>query len=416
MAVLSERQRHIATYGAREKRWTLVSGPVGSGKTHSGLLGFSLWQRLYAGHEFGLLTKGHPQLASIIRDMERAAGFDIWVDSDGMAALPTIGGMDNALLCFVGRDKSAEPRLRSFNLTGFVIDEGTTLPFPLIAAANARMRVGDPRGLILTNPDGPRHPLKVQYFDDAENMDAEAIYTSIHDNPTVTQSYIDSLHRSYSGHMLERMVNGRWAAATGLVYPHYLEVVREMPNPSEFQVLDASVDVGESSVTHALLYGRDHDGDTWVIDECRHDHIVEGVLSIRGMVAKVRREFAHWGPIHSWTVDPSALTFRQELLAQGEPNVGKAHADWTEGHQEVNHWIGLEALLLVEKSVPHLMNELGALVWDDDAADKGDDKPIPTSDHGTDTLRHYVLTRTIHESGGRRAWEARKRHEREVER
>lgn len=414
--MLSPRQRHIAGYGGRERRWTLVSGPVGSGKTHSGLLGFTIWQRLYAGHEFGLLTKGHPQLASIIRDLERASGIDLHVDSEGMATLPTVGGIDNKLLCFVGRDKSAEPRLRSFNLTGFVIDEATTLPFSLIAAANARMRVGDPRGLILTNPDGPRHALKVNYFDKADEMDAEAIYTDIYDNPTVTQAYIDSLHRSYSGHMLERMVNGRWAAATGLIYPHYLEVAVEMPDPSEFVVLDGSVDVGESSVTHALLYARGARGQTWVIDECRHDHIAEGVLSARQMVAKVRRKFAHWGRVHSWTVDPSALAFRQELLSQGGLNVGGGENDWTEGHQEVNHWIALESLRFVEKNVPELMNELGALTWDEDAAGRGEDKPVPTSDHGTDTLRHYVLTRAIHESGGRKSWEAKKRYEREVKR
>lgn len=423
--MLSDLQRRIASYGAGDKRWTLVSGPVGSGKTHAAQIGFLLWQRNYGGHEFGIITKGKPQMGSLLREFSRMLQTDLTMDEDNIVKLPGASGMTNDLVCFYGTDRRAEPRIRGFNLTGFFIDEATTLPFSLIAAANARCRVGDPRIILCTNPDGPRHPLKLQYFDQPARHNAQVFYSSIRDNPTVTQTYIDSLHASYIGHMLERMVNGRWAAATGLVYPHYLTITGT-PDPSKFVALDVVVDVGESSVTHALLSARTSEGETWIIDECRHHHVEQGVLSEREMVSKIRRTFSHQKinyvtrpdgikrehydhMVTSWIVDPAALRFRQEMIAQGLSGVGKAYNDFTEGVEEVNHWIARKALRIHAEKVPHLMAELGSLVWDEKRSEVGDDVPEPTSDHGADALRYLCFTRMIHDMGGRKAWERRQK-------
>ena len=357
----------------------------------------------------GFLTKGKPQMMSVLKGgLERQLNQELSIDSEGRVELPGANGLANTLLCFVAQDKRAEPRLRSFNLTGFLIDEATTLPFGMIAAANARMRVGDPKGLLLTNPDGPRHPLKLNYFDKPEKMFAQTIYSELRDNPVITEAYIASLRASYSGHMLERMVNGRWTAASGLVYPHFLEVTG-MPDPETFVAKDVVIDVGESSVTHALLTARTVTGETWIIDECRHHHIEEGVLDDREMIAKIRRAFSGHD-IYSWIVDPAALGFRQALATQLR-RVGKAYNDWEEGVEEVNHWIGVRALRIWAERVPHLMAELGALVWDEDASEKGKDVPVATPDHGADALRYLVLTRTIHEMGGRKAWEIKRKRQ-----
>lgn len=414
--MLSERQREIATFGGRSERWTLVSGPVGSGKSHAGLIGWSLWARMHGGHEFGLLTKGRPQMRSLRKELSRLFRMELPADAEEFP-LPGIDGRVNTFRCFVGQDKRSEPRLRSYNLRGVLIEEATTVPFELIAAANARTRVGEGAKLLaLTNPDGPRHPLKLNYFDKASEINGRAIYTELADNPVLPQSYIDSIKLSYTGHMLQRMVYGVWAAASGLVYPHFLEVASELPEGFAPVFYDVVVDVGESSVTHALLVARCGDGTAWIIDECRHHHLQEGVLDERQMIAKIKRQFAGVD-IGLWIVDPAALSFRQALAAvESRVPVGKGYNDWTEGVQEVNHWINLRAIRLVESRLPHLMAELGALVWDEDQADKGNDVPVKTPDHGTDALRYYVLTRTIHESGGRKAWEARKKRELEEKR
>ena len=406
--MLSPKQTEIATYGARHRRWTIVSGPMGSGKTHAACIGFLLWQRRFGNCELGILTKTRAQMNAVLKqNIERLLGIEIHKSAKDFL-LPGANGTRNKVYCFVADNVGAEARLRSFNLAGMMIDEATTLPAGIIAAANARCRVGtNPKLLVLTNPDGPRHPLKTDYLDRAEEMNVEPIYTSIRDNPTVTQDYINSLNQSYSGHMRLRMVEGEWAAAEGLVYPHLLERLGD-PNLDDMLVYDVAVDVGESSVTHALLAGRNAKGETWVIAECRHDHAKQGALEERDLVAKVRRAFAAY-PVTTWIVDPAAKSFRVELEQQlgGVGVVGKAENDFIEGVNEVNHWVAQEALYLYESGVPYLCREIEALSWDPKAALQGVDQPIKTPDHGTDALRYLVFTRAVHEAGGRKYWERR---------
>ena len=89
-------------------------------------------------------------------------------------------------------NKAAEKRMRSFNLSGMLIDEATTLPDGIVAAANARCRVGrDPKVLLMTNPDGPLHPLKVDYFDCPNEIDAQVVWCNIWDNPTMTEAIVN---------------------------------------------------------------------------------------------------------------------------------------------------------------------------------------------------------------------------------
>lgn len=402
--MLTSKQRQIASFGSRSKRWTIVSGPIGSGKTHAACIGFLLWMRQYGNCEFGILTKTRGQLDAVLKDgMERALGFGLPKSAKSFG-VPGANSSFNKVHALVANDIAAEQRLRSFNLVGMLIDEATTLPSGILAAANGRCRVGDSKLLVLTNPDGPKHPLKTTYMDRADEVNAEVIYTDLYDNPRITEAYIESLKQSYSGHMLERMVYGRWVAAEGLVFPHLLDKIG-IPDWSKFLAFDVSIDVGEATVTHAVLTGRNVDGETWVIGECRHDHQRQGVLTVRDLVTKVRRSFADYD-VHSWMVDPAAKAFREELEAQlPDANIGKAENDFYEGVEEVNHWVARDALFMIEDEVPHLIAEIAAYVWDKDKAEKGIDEPKKTSDHGCDALRYMVFTRTVHEAGGRRLWE-----------
>ena len=61
-----------------------------------------------------------------------------------------------------------------------------------------------------------------------------------------------------------------------------------------------------------------------------------------------------------------------------------------------------------------LMANLGALIYDEEQAALGKDVPVKIPDHLTDCLRYLVLTRAIHEAGGRTVWEARRKASREI--
>ena len=403
----SETQRRIASYGCRDKRWTLVSGPVGSGKTEAGLTGFLLWASKFSGCQFGILSKGHMQLSAVVKDgIERITGERLRQDRDAHYILPNSSGGHNKLIPLVAQDKRAEQRMRSYNFAGALIDEGTTMDHNVISAMNARCRVGESKIILMTNPDGPLHPLKLQYFNRAQEINGEVIETELRDNPSISESYIESLNQIYTGHMLERMVYGRWVAASGLVYPHLHSVSLRSPGEDEPMVTyDVSIDVGEASVTAALLSGRTVDGKTWIVDEYYHNHVEKGVLTEAQLVAGIRRKF-QWATPRVWIVDPSAKSFIGELMRQLQRtnNIGRAITDWNEGVAEVNHWIASGALFVDGAKCPNLMKESGMLIFDENKALIGEDSVVPVPDHACDALRYLVLTRAVQEAGGKKAW------------
>ena len=411
---LSPKQRAIAAYWGSPFRWTLVSGPMGSGKTHPGTLGLALGLSRYGGAEACLVSKSWPQLKSILYgELQGLIGEPVIVEDDGSVKLKGANGMVNRLRCFAAQDKRAEPRIRGFNFVGGLIDEMVTLPLGILAAVNARCRVGEARICGLTNPDGPLHPVKKHFFDKADDISAQVVATTLYDNPSLHPSYIASLKAHYQGHMYERMVMGRWAAATGLVYPRALEFSSEAPD-EEMAAYDVCIDVGESSVTAAILFGRSSSGRTWALDEWVFDHQERGQLSEERLVAELREAFGGFD-ISAWMVDPAAKSFRMELARQLGPAaaVGKAENDWTDGVQEVNHWFASDGLRIWGDRCPTLMETVGALVYDEAKSEQGEDVAVKVPDHLTDILRYYVLTRAIQEHGGRKIWLARKAQMRE---
>ena len=48
--------------------------------------------------------------------------------------------------------------------------------------------------------------------------------------------------------------------------------------------------------------------------------------------------------------------------------------------------------VVVHQRCENLIREMGGYVWDDTAADKGEDKPVKEADHGCDALRYFVYS------------------------
>jgi phage terminase large subunit len=48
--------------------------------------------------------------------------------------------------------------------------------------------------------------------------------------------------------------------------------------------------------------------------------------------------------------------------------------------------------LLINKKCRYLINELLGYVWDEKAAEHGDERPVKTNDHNCDALRYGIAT------------------------
>ena len=90
-------------------------------------------------------------------------------------------------------------------------------------------------------------------------------------------------------------------------------------------------------------------------------------------------------------VDPAAASFKVQLQVDGISNVMNADNDVSYGIKTVASLLGAGELVITDRC-PGLIEEFPGYSWDPTYADKGEDKPIKTSDHRLDALRYAVTT------------------------
>lgn len=89
-------------------------------------------------------------------------------------------------------------------------------------------------------------------------------------------------------------------------------------------------------------------------------------------------------------LDPSAASFKAQLVKEGF-KVKKAKNDVLDG-------IRLVATLLNQKTIffdlscTNTEKEFSSYIWDQKAADRGEDKPVKEYDHCMDAVRYFVYT------------------------
>ena len=89
-------------------------------------------------------------------------------------------------------------------------------------------------------------------------------------------------------------------------------------------------------------------------------------------------------------VDPSAASFIAELRKRGY-KVVKAHNDVLDGIRLTGTKFNQRKIVIASSCV-NLLKELASYIWDEKAAEHGEDKPVKTFDHACDALRYFVAT------------------------
>ena len=89
-------------------------------------------------------------------------------------------------------------------------------------------------------------------------------------------------------------------------------------------------------------------------------------------------------------VDPSAASFIVELRKRGYV-IKKARNDVLDGIRFVASLLNQE-LIAVSQDCPETIKEFASYVWDEKAADRGEDKPVKANDHCMDALRYFCYT------------------------
>lgn len=320
------------------------------------------------------------------------------------APTATILGEQVEVITF--NDERSENRLRGMTARGTYVDEWSLMPRSFHEQLLGRHSVDGSQLFGNTNPDNPRHWLKADFIDETGPggrlaADWKVWKFVLDDNPGLSEEKKAQYRRQYKGLWYRRNILGEWCMAEGTIYDGWdpaQHVVKTLPPIVRWIAL--GIDYGTVNPFAGLILGLGVDGRLYLTHEWRHD----SRKAMRQMTdAEYSTEVRGWlagAPIYGtdargirpeWiVVDPSAASFIHQLYRDGLSPAG-ADNSVIDGIRLIASLLA-EGLLLVHESCEGWIGEVGGYVWDEKAAQLGEDKPVKLDDHSLDAGRYAIKT------------------------
>lgn len=392
----------------------LWNGSVSSGKTFISSLAWARYVASAPPGPLAMIGKTHTTLERNVLDpLMDMLPRGVVTHTRGASTATILGRLVHIL---GANDRRAEDRIRGLTLAGAYVDEATLLPKGYWDMLNTRLRVPGARLFATTNPDHPRHPLKLDVIDRADELGYRVWHFTMDDNPGLDPDYVERQKRMYAGLFFRRFILGEWVAASGAVYDMLDLDDKHRVRPDDVVLDEASyllgVDYGTANATHAVLLAHGvhrptrrealfvvgewcysgRDSQRSLTDAEQSKRLREWLASGAKVRAwsQVRRDVVDAGPIapSRWSVDPAAASFKTQLRRDGVTGVREADNAVLDGLRLTGSLIAADRLLFVEGAAPVLEGQMLGYVWDDDPA--VDYPASEQEDHGCDALRYVV--------------------------
>ncbi|AEV51971.1 PBSX family phage terminase large subunit [Prescottella equi] len=400
LAVSAKQLRSIALANAdaSKGRVNIWHGAVRSGKTIGSLVAF-LAGVAAAPEQGEIVVIGRTRdtiYRNLIGPLQNVAMYGTMVEHIRYnRGAPTAEIFGRTVHVIGASDVRSEAVIRGMTISLAYLDETTLVAEEFFNQLVARMSVPGSRIFTTTNPDGPRHWLKVNYIDRAEERGHKVFHFNLEDNRAyLPEGYIEGLEAQYTGLWHDRFVKGLWTMADGVIYECFdpaRHVVDTLPTMQ--RVLAVGVDYGTTNPTRGIKLGLGDDNRLYAMAEWAPGTgtTADRETGLRAFCATDRPDYVF--------VDPAAAEFKVQLQRGGW---GGGHADspppYANGMNRVGAGIGLVSALLstdqllIHSSCTELLGEIPGYVWDTKAAQKGEDAPVKLNDHAVDALRYAVAT------------------------
>lgn len=410
---ISERQKKILAFPYSSYDALICDGAVRSGKTSIEVVAFIDWaMREFSGQRFGICGKTVDSATKniivpyISMSYAKQRYTLRWRRSDKLLEVKR-GAVTNWLEVFGGKDESSFALIQGRTLAGVLLDEVALMPESFVNQALARCSVDGARLWFSCNPDNPNHWFYKDWIKRHRERNALYLHFAMTDNPSLSEKTLERYKSMYSGVFYQRYILGEWVAAEGLVYPMFDEkrhVTKELPETEgDYYV---SSDFGIQNATVFLLWRREKGSDRWV---CLNEYYYSGREEKRqktvGELAEGLSDMLGDIVPKRIIVDPSAAALIAELRKRGY-HTQNANNDVLNGISDVCTMLNKDRLLFSFKC-ENTIKEFELYMWDDKAAQRGEDAPVKENDHAMDAIRYFVKTLNLVRKDGNSEYKPR---------
>lgn len=408
----SKKQRKVMNWwmdSSPVKEWNgvIADGAIRSGKTVAMSLGFVFWaMETYDGQNFIMAGKTigsfKRNVLTNLKLMLTSRGYR-WKHhlSENMLEV-TRKGHTNYFYMFGGRDESSQDLVQGITAAGAFFDEVALMPESFVNQATGRCSVEGSKLWFNCNPAGPAHWFKVGWIDKCKEKGLLYLHFTMEDNLSLSEKIKARYRSMYAGVFFQRYIMGLWRAAEGLIYTmctgrnYYTDAERPIALKSIAQKY-ITVDYGTTNPCVFLEVWDDGES-IWIDREYRWDSRSEEARrsanpqKTDAQYADDMAEFMGAEPEDQCMiiVDPSAASFILELRNRGF-YVKEADNEVLDGIRKVSTLLAMNRLK-INRKCKGLRAEMQSYVWDEKAAQRGEEKPVKQLDHGCDCLRYWVAT------------------------
>lgn len=409
---LSKKQRMLFNWWQEDSpvkghNGVIADGAIRSGKTVAMAVSFVMWAMSNFDREnfimAGKTVKSFQR--NVLKPLQAilpGRGYNCrYLQTDGLLRVSR-GLKTNDFYIFGGKDEASQDLVQGLTAAGAYFDEVALMPESFVNQATGRLSVDGSKMWFNCNPEAPLHWFKLQWIDRAKEKGLLLLHFTMDDNNSLSEEIKARYRSMYAGVFYMRFILGLWAVAEGLVYSMFGEGNRYDDETRPAAMLSTStryiaVDYGTTNPC-VFLDIRDDGSDVWIENEWRWDSKSAEAqrMAIPNMTdaqyADAMAEFMGADPAEQCmiVVDPSAKSFITELRQRGF-YVKEGDNDVLDGIRETATLITRKKLHVHERC-KGLLNEFHSYVWDEKAAQRGEEKPVKMQDHGLDALRYVIHT------------------------
>jgi PBSX family phage terminase large subunit len=398
-------------------------GGIGSGKTLIGCITVLAWAVQYPG-DYLVGRQFMPELkVTTLKTFLEICPPELIEEyrvADSLVKIKAVGGKISNIFF---RQLEEADKLRSMNLSGFMLDECNQVSEEAFMLLQGRLRGGGIRkGILVSNPSG--HDWLYRWFyqkDHFKNDWAKLQYSLIRapstENVHLPEGYLETLQQSWSEDRIKREIEGSFDAFEGMVYEEFrrdVHVIKPFRIPENWP-RHIRIDHGYRNPTAVGFYAIGPDGEVYKYREFyQKEHLIHEIIKGNKREGKTGIiQLSEPGEVfHSAKIDPSTKN-RRGTSGESDydeyrrhwpdtwPVLGFAKNDVQVGIDRVKSYLKIhpksgKPLLYIFDTCKNTIEEITQYRWQQLKPNQTGQKsekeaPVKVDDHAMDEMRYMIV-------------------------